>query len=210
MTGAYLALCFGASLRGNEGFYLEGSSFIEMIKLGNSEREIEEGNGHVCAPLLGRFKTETGEDKYVAVMVNESNSGIKFRLWLERLAVLLVAERKEHIAGPAFCHLDGSMIRSHQMNSEFLRALKVVQLERPDLLPAKADVENLYGTFRSMRRGSNTRATEEEVKAPVIELVNRWRKFENKQGDRPNMSMREHYLEIKLIMKRNLSYSRAL
>ena len=39
MTGAYLALCFGASLRGNEGFYLEGSSFVEMIKLGSSERE---------------------------------------------------------------------------------------------------------------------------------------------------------------------------
>ena len=103
----------------------------------------------MCAPLLGRFKKEVlGEDKYVTIMVNVSKSGFKFQLQLEHLAVLLRAENKYHIAGPAFCHTDGSMFHSHQINSKFRQAsLKVVQLEHPGLLPEEVGVEDLYRTF---------------------------------------------------------------
>jgi hypothetical protein len=210
ITGAYLMLCFGASLRGNEGLYLEGSGLVSMVKEGKSEVQLEEGIGHVCAPLLGRFKTETGEDKHVAVISNISKSGLQFRLWLERLAWLLIQEKRDKVAGPAFCREDGSMVRAYELDAEFHKSLKVIQIERPDLISEDVDVTKLYGTFRSLRRGSLTRATEEGIKGTDLDMINRWRKFESNGGGRPHMSMREHYLEIKLVLKRTLAYSKAL
>ena len=210
MTGGYLMLCFGASLRGNEGFYLEQKELLEMIHYGNSSRERRENVGHVCAPLKGRFKAETGKDTHVAVIVNVSKSGFKFRLWLERVAMLVQKEKRHLDQGPAFCRPDGTMIRSYEMDWEFHKALKIVQLQRPDLLPEDVDVGNIYGTYRSMRRGANTKATEEGVEEPVLDLINRWRKFESKRGGQPVMSMRQHYLEISLVLKRFLAYSEVL
>jgi hypothetical protein len=210
MAGSYMMVCFGASLRGNEGFYLEASELVNMISLGGTERDIEEGTGHVCAPLMGRFKSETGESNHVAVITNISKSGFKFRLWLERLAWVLTKERKELITGPAFCREDGNMIRSFEMNFEFHKALKIVQLERPDLIPIDLDVTDTYGTYRSLRRGSHTKATEEGIDGPDLELINRWRMFETSQGGNPHMSMRQHYLEIRLVLKRTLAYSKVL
>ena len=209
MIGSYLMVCFRASLRGNEGFYLERSSLIQMIKDGGSMVEIEEGVGHVCAPLLGRFKGETGEDKHVAVITNVSKSGLQFRLWMERLTWLLVQEGNINI-GPAFCKKNGTMLRSYELDWEFHKALKIVQIERVDLIPEDVDVSTLYGTYRSLRRGSLTRATEAGVGQTVLDLINRWSKFEKNRGGKPHMSMREHYLEIKLVLKRLLSYSQAL
>ena len=210
MVGSYLMVCFGASLRGNEGLYLEGSSLCLMIGYGDSEEDRAKKLGHVCVPLLGRFKTEVGEDKHVAVITNKSKSGLCFRLWLERLAWLLKKEGKENTAGPAFCNYDGTMMRSFELDQEFRNSLKIVQLEKPDLIPEGIDVVKLYGTYRSCRRGSLTRATEEGIDGPELDLINRWRKWESNSGGSPHMSMREHYLEIKLVMKRMLSYSKAL
>ena len=208
MMSSYLVLCYGASLRGNEGLYLEGSSLVELIGLGKDEPD--ESLAHVCAPLLGRFKNETGEDKHVALMAERTKSGINIRLWMERLVWLLMQEGKGSVAGPAFCNADGSMIRAYQFNGEFHNVLKEVQVHRPDLLPDGVDIEGCYGTFRSMRRGSLTRATEQGIEGPDLDIVNRWRKFEDSRGSRPHMSMREHYLEIKLVLKRALAYSKAL
>ena len=205
-TGAYFTLCFGASLRGNEGLFLEGSSLCSMIHLGKGDVE----HPHVCAPLLGRFKTEINEDKHVALICNKSISGIDFRLWLERLVWLLVREEKNMQAGPAFCDEQGNMLRSFTLNAEFHQALSKVQTKRPDLIPQDLEVEEHYGIFRSLRRGSLTRATEQGIKGPDLDMINRWRKFEANEGMRPHMSMREHYLEIKLILKRTLAYSKVL
>lgn len=207
MSGSYFVLCYGASLRGNEGLYLEGSSLVEMIRMGQKNHS---GNGHVCAPLLGRFKTEMGENKHVAVIVNITASGLNVRLWLERLVWLLRKEGKEREAGPAFCNPDGSMIRSYELNGELHSALHQVQISRPDLIPKGTDIEGNYGTFRSFRRGSLSRATEAGIKGPDLDLINRWRKFEYSAGSRPHMSMKEHYLEIKLVLGRMLNYSKAL
>jgi hypothetical protein len=183
---------------------------VSLIKLGNTLEDIEEGLGHVCIPLVGQFKLEIGEDKHVAVVTNISKSGLRFRLWLERLAWLLIQEKKDKLAGPAFCHEDGTMLRSFELDREFHNSLRIVQLERPDLIPDKIDVSKSYGTFRSLRRGSLTKAMEEGIEGQDLELINRWRKFENSKGGSPHMSMREHYLEIKLVLKQMLAYFKAL
>lgn len=210
IVGTYLMICFGASLRGNEGLYLESSSLVEMIDNGKGAEDETNGLAHVCVPLLGRFKTETGEDKHVAVVASVTSSGLKLRLWMERLSWLLVREGKDKICGPAFCREDGSMCRSYELDWEFHRMLKQVQGSRPDLIPESIDVIKVYGTFRSSRRGSLTRATEAGIKGPDLDMVNRWRKFETSKGSRPHMSMREHYLEIRLVLRRSLTYSKAL
>jgi hypothetical protein len=148
-----------------------------------------------------------GEAKHVAVVTSKSTSGLEYRKWVERLVWILKREKKENDAGPAFCKPDGSMMRSYELDAEFHKALRKVRDARPDLLPEGIDIENVYGTYRSLRRGSNTRATEQGAGKEAIELINRWRKFENKRGGKPSMSMREHYMEIRLILRRILAYS---
>ena len=102
------------------------------------------------------------------------------------------------------------MIRSYELDWQFHKALQIVQIERPDLIPTEVDVTTLYGTYHLLRRGSLTRATEAGISAPVLDLINHWNQFEKKKGGRPHLSMREHYLEIKLVLKRLQSYSQAL
>ena len=91
MVGAYLVVCYGASLRGNEGLFVEGSALVELIQLGRSCHKDE---AHVCIPLLGRFKSEISEDKHVAVIASVTKSGVNVRLWVERLVWVLMRERK--------------------------------------------------------------------------------------------------------------------
>jgi hypothetical protein len=214
MTGAFICLCYGCSLRGNEGLYLEASDFCSYIHWGKEglleNNGIVEDTGHVCAPLLGRFKNEYGEQKHLMTCINKSKSGIRFRLWLERLAHVLNMEGKQHIAGPAFCNTDGTMLESKDMNASFVVLMERLKFEREELFEGVIDVDRDYGISRSLRRGANTRAKEEGVDKELRDFVNRWSTFEARRGARPNESMAQHYVEAKLIMKRTLVYSRSL
>ena len=166
--------------------------------------------GHVCAPLLGRFKSEYGEQKHMLRMVNVSKSGIDFWQWLEWLVFVLQKEERHKVAGPAFCHPDGSMLDSKYFNQELIILLERLKFEHSHLFDGMEDVGRDYGVSWSFRRGANLRATEEGVSDKVCNLVNRWSSFEAKKGKRPNMSMAQRYLEAKLIIKRTLVYSRLL
>ena len=65
-----------------------------------------------------------------------------------------------------------------------------------------------FSIFRSMRKGSASRATEVGISARDIDLINRWRNSE-KQGKR-NLPMRDYYLDLLLVKKRLLRYSECL
>ena len=214
MAGAFFMLLYGCSLRGHEGLFLEGSDFVRLIQEGKEGILDHVGKlkaeGHVCAPLLGRFKSEVGEQRHVMVMVNVSKSGLKFREWMERLAALLKAEGREEVAGPAFCHKNGDMIMSYQMNEILHAVIEELAVLRPDLFLNRTDVASAYGISRSFRRGANSRATEEGVKKEYRDLINRWSSFELKKGKRPHLSMTQHYLEIRLVARRILVYSKSL
>ena len=58
MAGGYMAVTYSYSLRGNEGFWVDGDRLVEHIKLGSSEGE---DIPHVFVALLGRFKAEGGD-----------------------------------------------------------------------------------------------------------------------------------------------------
>lgn len=200
LCGVFIVVCYGGSLRGCEGFMMERSDLIRNISRGQYDTEIP----HVVVPLLGRFKGELGERCHLVMMVNISNSGIEFRKWVTRAVELFKRENLNSV-GPVMCDEDGNMLTSTAVDYEFKKQVTKVQDARPDLIEASINVFEMFGIFRSMRKGSESRATEEGVSDRVIDLINRWRKMEgNKRG---SMAMRDYYLDMLMVKKRYLRYS---
>ena len=90
MTGAYLVITFGYSLRGNKGFWVDADRLCKHIGVGKHDGR----QPHVLIPLLGRFKSEMGERMHVIPLVNFTRSGIPIRTWVERLVAVLRREGK--------------------------------------------------------------------------------------------------------------------
>ena len=67
VCGMFFMLLYGCSLRGQEGLLSESSNVMTMFWIGKGGNEDKSGNikleGHVCPPLPGQFKTETGKQK---------------------------------------------------------------------------------------------------------------------------------------------------
>ena len=86
MCGGYIAVTYSYSLRGNEGFWVDGDRLQSHIHLGRSEtHEIP----HIAVALLGRFKSEGGDRMHVFTLANVTKSGVKNRWWLEKVATQL-------------------------------------------------------------------------------------------------------------------------
>ena len=62
------------------------------------------------------------------------------------------------------------------------------------------------GTYK-LRRGSTTEAGNRKVDARVVDMNNRWRKFEKAKGRKPSMAMAAHYTEVRLSLPTLLEYS---
>ena len=54
LLGCYFVVCFGSSLRGNEGFMMEAQGMRLYVEKGRNEV----ANPHVVVPLLGRDRGE--------------------------------------------------------------------------------------------------------------------------------------------------------
>ena len=80
-----------SSLRGNEGFWVDGDSLVENILLGRNDSPIP----HVVVGLLGFFKAEGGERLHVFSIANQTASGIRVRVWLERVVRILKKGEQE-------------------------------------------------------------------------------------------------------------------
>ena len=78
------------------------------------------------------------------------------------------------------------------------------------LIPAGIDIDSRFNVYRSFRRGATTRAKEQGVDEPTIEMNNRWRKWQNKQGSLPNLPMSQLYVEISQAITSKLCFSRSL
>ena len=77
LSGAFVAVLFGGSMRRNEGLMLDGDQLGRHIRLG-LDHEIP----HVLAPMYGFWKGEDGERFHVVPIVSISRTGIEFRWWL--------------------------------------------------------------------------------------------------------------------------------
>jgi hypothetical protein len=206
-VGAFSALCFCASLRGHEGFFLDLHGLRTYINEGKGDQCLKP---HVVAPLLGRFKNEVGERYHLVLLAPVTNSGIRVRYWLE--ALIEVREREGRVRGPAFCAQDGKVEYSGTYEACFHEILGEIQLSRPDLIPVNVDVPEDYGIGRSFRRGSDSEALARGVSPSDVDAMNRWRSVEKAKGRRPaHASMREYYADVRIAaLDRSLRYSVAL
>jgi hypothetical protein len=157
---------------------------------------------------LGRFKGELGENYHLLPIVTETRSGIDNKKWLGRLLDFYKAKGISH--GPLFRDPHGARIKAGNMEPKFFDRLEQVQDTRSDLIPPTDEVVEDYGIYRSFRRGSTSEAVNQGLPPEVIDLNNRWRKFQRAGASRPTLSMRDHYSDIRLTLNQALRYSSVL
>jgi hypothetical protein len=163
---------------------------------------------HVVIPLLGRFKNEDGERWHVMASVSVTQSGLKVRRWLEKLVKVLENEKRG--LGPAFCDPNGETIKYSWMDENFIERVKRAQNTHPHLIDQSIDVGEHFSIFRSIRKGSTARAVDMKVDQITIDLHNRWRTLETRQGSKSSKSMQDYYSDLGLTINSRLAYSRAL
>ncbi len=193
MCGGYISVTYGYSLRGNEGLWVDAERLIEGIDIG---RNPTHERPHVIVSLLGRFKGEDGDRMHVFPLATTTKSGVRIRMWLERVANLLRQEGKKNC--PAFCDVDSYLMSEKTFEAVFHPILEEIQETQGNrgLIPPGLEVKENYYCFRSFRRGAEIEALNNEVDPNTIAFVHRWSKFEKSRGVEPSsFSMLEHYAE---------------
>ena len=191
MVGGYVAVTYSYSLRGNEGFWVDGDMLMKNINIGKRATPIP----HVLVPLIGFFKTEQGERMHVFPIANETKSGIKVRAWLEKVVKILKEEKK--VRCPAFCDPQGFIMQSYEVEGVIHPILREIQ-KAGDLeqdLPPGVDVELFYRCDRSFRRGAATTARNNNIPQETIDFVHRWSNVEKNRGRPPTHNMLQHYAD---------------
>jgi hypothetical protein len=201
--GAYATFAFCGSFRGLEVFLVDLHGLIKYTE----ERLKVEGKEFIIIPLLGRFKNELGDQYHLTPLIAETQSGIKVRVWAERLIEARQSERRTH--GLAFGSADGTC-KYGWFEREILERFQVVQQKHPDIIPADVQVLEDYGVSRSFRRGATSEARARGVKPADIDIANRWRSFKDARGHRPRLAMRDHYSDIRLVIPALLRFSENL
>ena len=209
-VGAYVCVLTAASLRGNEGFYLDLAAMLKHVSKGrngtvpaglNKSSILKEEDclnlPHVTICLLGKFKGETGVDQHLITVASETSSGLRPRWWVEKL--LEVCNYEGRFSGPAFATPEGQLASSPDYDAVFRKYLKVVQ-EESDLIPLDHDVDALYSTFRTPRKTSTTRVERSGFGHHFVDQMNRWRTHERSEGRAPRRRMNAHYAEALLLM----------
>jgi hypothetical protein len=206
ICGAAFVILWAGALRGGEILMMEATELIKRIKDGKLEKE----NGHVVIPLMGRFKNETGERNLLIVLANVTKGGINVRKWVEALVTMLKSEGRQKDVGPAICDTQGYQIEMWKLNDELQSMIYRVKEINAKLIPDGIVIEERFKLYRSFRRGATTRAKEMDVPEPIIEMNNRWRKFQRKQGSLPNLPMTQLYIDIRQSFASKLKFSKSI
>jgi len=74
----------------------------------------------------------------------------------------------------------------------------------------RVDCYEDFGRSRSFRRGATSLAQARGVLEKLIDLINRWRKFEGAKGRRPAMAMQDHYSDIEIMIPELVKFSSSL
>ena len=126
---------------------MDGDALCQHIDLGRDATPIP----HVVVALLGFFKAETGERMHVFSLENTTRTGIRVRVWLERVVRILRTEGENEC--PAFCDEDGFILTHQQVEKVLHPIIELLQgsagLEQA--LPEGVDVEMFYRYDRSFR-----------------------------------------------------------
>lgn len=102
--------------------------------------------------------------------------------------LLHVWKHCSNAAGPAMIThiLDGSPISSLDLDHILCDLCKTVSDEDQDLFPSdlksKDQISELFGSFRTLRKSSDSRAISQEVTKTDVMVANQWSNKEQKQG----------------------------
>jgi hypothetical protein len=141
--GAYSVIAFGGSFRGTKVFLTDLYGLAKYSRMSLKEN----GTRYVIIPLLGRFKTEEGEQYHLTPLAYQTNSGIKIGSWVEHLVEVKDRHRQSH--GSAFSNRWGKVLNSHWLEMEILDRLQEIQNRGDDLIPKEVNVHEDYGIARS-------------------------------------------------------------
>jgi len=109
------------------------------------------------------------------------------------------------VQGPAFCDEQGGITRAHLYEEWIMERLLRVQATIPGAISPEVDIYEQFSVSRSFWRGATSAARTRGVGDRVVELINRWRRFEGARGKHPLLPMREHYSDVAIV--RSKSYS---
>jgi len=162
--------------------------------------------------LLGKLKGEHHDLQHLIPCCNRTSTGINVRRTLDRLIEL---KRSANLTqGPAISTVDGKVLSSKTMDDILHAVLIDIFITDDTLFPPNIDsvekVRNSYQCFRTFRRSSATRATEQGVSSSDTNVINRWKVEENSKGKRPAIGMHQHYTQIDLLVKPFLRYTKAM
>ena len=134
-----------------------------------------------------------------------TRSGIKLREWIEKL--MAVRAKEGHRAGPAFGYRGGSVETISEYDDILGGFLRLIQIERPDLISPSDPVEEKYSLLRTFHRTAEGRARTANLDTGDQNAMNRWQKIEDAKGKRPRFNMVEHYSHARELMNVTWRYS---
>jgi hypothetical protein len=201
---AYSVICFCGSFRGPEVFLVDLFGLRKYLSTPRHASEL----AYVIIPLLGKLKNEYGERYHLTPLSSTTSSGLQVELWVHRL--VQGQAHFQRFQGPAFRTHSGSPAFTRDFELDILDRLHSIQQQHPELIPPDVQVYEEYGLSRSFRRGSTSEARSRGVQDSDVNLINRWRTFDNSQGRHPRFSMANHYSDIRLLIPALLRYSAAL
>jgi len=136
-------------------------------------------------------------------------SGLKPGLWVKRMLDYYASKGIE--SGPVFRRWDrAGDAKASDYEYEFLTRLEAIQREEIGVIPATDNVFEDYGISRSLRRGSNSQATNQGVSSDDVIRMCRWSQTEKAQGRSLSLPMHHHYSEVRLMVPTLIRYSKAL
>jgi hypothetical protein len=201
MLGAYVVIAFCGSFWGNEVFLADMHGTAKYLAAVDLPPD-------TIIPLLGRFKGETGERYHLTPLAALTSSGIQVRSWVKRLVETKVS--RGYVRGPLFGDEMGLVVKAKTIEMELMECLQGIKETEPGLIPLDLDVYEDFGISRSFRRGATSTARTRGVDDKYVNLINRWRTFEDAKGQRPTLSMQDHYSDIQIILPELMEFSKAL
>jgi hypothetical protein len=129
LEATFYVIGYTATLRGEE---IVKSDLLSVVK--HWEASGRNDPPHVVVGLIGRFKGEIGFSYHVIPLVVKTKSGMEPRKWIGCLKDCYEAKGIRH--GALFRNPYGSRMKIADMTETFMRRLSLVQLKRPDILPA--------------------------------------------------------------------------
>ena len=203
ICGGYYASCYVASLRGPEGRLMDLGGLIEY-------RDAQPGT--TVLVLRGKIKGEHQSRTHLLPCVSVTGSGVNLKLWVD--LTISANKLRGHVDGPAFCDKNGFVLSSEELDSRLHEALIQILHRDPNALPtdlrSEEQIQERIHCFRTLRRTSDTQATNQKVYLGHINVVNRWSKEERAGAKQASLPMNQHYAQIEELWPSFKAYTKEM